>query len=581
MQDGSHADLGKIVFLLLCVLSALFLFGAYLYPFHIPPWLTFHNELAFAMFVLLGCGAVAASGQMALPHPGWWALLVGSVALHYGLWQQHDPFQQDIFIQWMVFGVVGYAALALGLSVRSHKTLLNGVVTILLVAALASVAVAAYQWMSLAERGAPWSQLLRPRGMSFIGQANNFGTLCVLGLWALAYLVYRQDGGLTRGRGFAAALAMLVLTAGVYLSGSRTAFLNVFLAPVLIGAAALAGKRRFGIWFAVPALLLAGLLLGLPWLEGWLAPSATGETVAIARSFATDSARMKLWSVAWEAIKDAPLLGHGFASFPYYYMSMSPEIGDMGGSVPMHAHNTVLDLWLTFGVPLGSVLVLVVAWAWWNAWRKNSSLPSQSLCLMCTAMLVHGLTEYPLHYGFFFWLLCFLFGVLVVQPWRNIDFLRPTRAALLWVVVTLSGVYPFWSGYAQVEDAFRMAGRDTTRNVLMAVDRVGFFGNAFYGSLLLQYKLVLLPISEQISDSELHVIESMARRLPQAELMWRVAIGHAFQGRFEQAAWWVQRICTMFPGQCSGVQAAWEQVGKNRAVWPVMPWELWRQPGRP
>ncbi len=578
MNSQHESSVAKITLLLIGLLAVLATLLAYLFPFHLLPWTTFYNEWLFALFIGLGCGWVAGHGVVRFGQPLPWVVVLLLSALHAsvvgGLWEM----RVTLVAVFLAFGVIGWLAYSLGLNLRGTWWF-NAVLTVVCLAAMVSALVAVLQWSGVVS-GANWDEgfILHSEGggrvSSNIGQANNLGTLLVLGIAVVGFAWYQTSTRSLLWR-MAALLCIAFLVLGVHLSGSRTATLNLILWPVLFFVWARWHRAKWP-WLALlPAVLLGLLALLMPPLIDWwgLFP------VQDARSLVSDGNRPRLWMMVLRAIGEEPWLGHGFGAVANAHLRLAPEVGAFDYSIAQHAHNTVLDMWVIFGLPLGTLIVGGVVWMWVRAWLKCQSAAEQFIWLMATAMLVHAMLEYPLHYGFFFWLLCLLLGALGAKEWKVLHIRHAVPASMAWLAVFMAVAVPVWHAYVQTESfytAYRQRGAQATHQML--TDLTPSLGRALYPELYVRLYWFTMPMSnvEILRGEDLAALERETLRYPLPTLGWRVAFAQAARGNVEQATWWAERMCRMFdPRVCASAAEEWMRRGAENPKWPALPWEKW------
>ena len=578
MNKPQTNSIAKIFLLLVGMFALLTLLLAYLFPFHLLPWTTFYNEWLFAVFVGLGLAWTVAHGQLRLSQLAPWAVVLLLLGLHVWAVTGVQPAQRTLGVVVLMFGLMGWLAYNLGLNLRGtwwFKVVL-GVVWL---AAMASAVVALLQWSGVVS-GANWDPgfILYSEGggrvSSNIGQANNLGTLLVLGMGVVGFAWYQTAQRLPLWR-VAALLSMALLVLGVYFSGSRTATLNLVLWPVLFFVWP-RWRRAQWPWLALfPVALLGVLQLAMPPLIDWLGLFPVQE----ARSLVSDGNRPRLWMMVLTAIGEQPWLGHGFGAVANAHLRLSPEFGAFDLTIAQHAHNTVLDMWAIFGLPLGTLVVGGVVWMWVRAWLKSQSVAEQFIWLMATAMLVHAMLEYPLHYGFFFWLLCLLLGALGAKEWKVINIRHAVPASMAWLAVFMAVAVPVWHAYVQTESlytAYRQRGPEATHQLLKQLPPT--LGETLYPELYERLRWATLPMDDVLvlNEERLAALEQQASRYPLPTLGWRVAFAQAARGNAEQATWWAERMCRMFdPRVCASAAEEWIRRGAENPKWPALPWEKW------
>ena len=186
-------------------------------------------------------------------------------------------------------------------------------------------------------------------------QTGVLATLIIVTLYARC-----DSGDLSRAfkiTAIAVALATLVLTQSrTSLIAAGTGCMTVFLL-----------RSR---WHAalIPLLVCLGL-------AAVLAISLDSQVLAMfarsgdAEELLTGTGRSFIWDLSWSLIKKAPLLGYGYSStFKLFMEEAYLLVGDVGVYIFPHAHNLVLQLWLSGGVialalfalPVCSVIVIAI-----------------------------------------------------------------------------------------------------------------------------------------------------------------------------------------------------------------------------
>jgi O-antigen ligase len=556
---------------------------SYIFPFHLVPWATFYNEWLFALAVGAGSTVVmlrSLGHDAVVSHPlPWGGILLLSVA-QAGWLGFNVPMHSTGLLVSCLFVLVGWLAYTLGRNLFLQGWL-SAVLNVLLCAALVSAAIAALQWAGVLEALQGLEGYIRSteaggRAPSNIGQANNLGTLLVVGCWVVAYAWNARPRNLWWQ--VLAVLAMGLLTLAMHASGSRTAFLNLALAPVLLFCWTRWRRQPFAWQVLVPLLWWGIWFLVLPYVSEVL-----GLVLPEARSMASDNARPRLWLMVFTAVAEQPWLGYGFGGMSNVHLQFSSEYGNFDDRIATSAHNIVLDMWVTFGVVLGSAIVGFFVWLWVRAWLACKTSADQFVWLMATAMIVHAMLEYPLHYGFFFWLLCLLLGALGGKPWKTVTVKRPLLAATLWLMVFGAGAYTVWSAYVDTESMYtlyRQQGATAAQKALH--QQRDSMGAKLYPELHARLYWLTTPMDEvsHLTDEQLTALENEARYYPLPMLGWRVAFAQAYRGNAEQAAWWAERMCKMFdPQVCASAQQEWLRRGEAVPGWPVLPWKSWVKDG--
>lgn len=148
-------------------------------------------------------------------------------------------------------------------------------------------------------------------------------------------------------------------------------------------------------------LKLAPILVGVVAIMFVIQFRATGIDRLLSMSFAEDP-RAQFWPILRQIATDFAPIGSGFGSFdPVFRSYEPPEL--LGRTYLNHAHNDLLELFITAGVP--GILILGLAMFWWvsrslAAFRSGAHSRSRNLARLGSAMLLimflSSLVDYPL-----------------------------------------------------------------------------------------------------------------------------------------------------------------------------------------
>ncbi len=208
--------------------------------------------------------------------------------------------------------------------------------------------------------------------------------LCLAaGLWGVA------SSPLTR----AALAAMLGLGSLLLL---LTASRNGWGAGGLALLMGLALRRCWGGMALLAGLGLASLAAALDW-PGWRAvvPSLIWSRLADtfdpqAPHFSSTTNRLDAWRFALQMVRERPLTGWGWQSFPALYNAQDPP--ELLG----HCHNLYLHLAAEGGIPLLVGYLALWGWIWvrgWQAWRCSQDGVLLGVLLALTAFFAAGLLD--------------------------------------------------------------------------------------------------------------------------------------------------------------------------------------------
>lgn len=191
-------------------------------------------------------------------------------------------------------------------------------------------------------------------GHPFLGQSNAFATALVFFVPVFVAYARWADSGAAR---LAATLCLVALLA----TFSRGAALALLLAMAVYALYTFRGapRRPFGRWIPAAAMGLVALAVSVgfaafnPELAELIVESRLGEE--------SIAARLDILQVAADKISARPLLGYGAGA-----------AGQLDVDISSGVHNTYVELFVSYGVPLGTVVslcLLLLAHAY-SRWRK-------------------------------------------------------------------------------------------------------------------------------------------------------------------------------------------------------------------
>jgi O-antigen ligase len=196
---------------------------------------------------------------------------------------------------------------------------------------------------------------------------------------------------------------MTLTVLGITLSGSRTGLIGV----VVLAVWGLLDRRlsRFSRGLLLAAPLLCAASVGLT--SWWADLQGVALIGAAARVGQADlsSSRFAIWRDALALIQAQPWLGVGFGEFNFAW-TLTP-LPNRPTEFFDHTHNLPLQLAAELGLPLAGLVLGLLVWSLWQAWRHCSALsdetgaPMRAAFVMVLMMALHSLLEYPLWYAHF------------------------------------------------------------------------------------------------------------------------------------------------------------------------------------
>ena len=391
-------------------LGALLVFCAWLIPFS--------DVFQQILFVASVCFAAVLFGLNEPVEPKiLWA--IGSTMLLIALIPINDVLDKVATLAWLM---LAWVACHLGSKLRTDPLALAWLLIAIYLAAIVNSLEGLLQYFGLADALLPWVPDAYERGIAIgaVRQRNLLATLLCCGVICMVWLVE-----LRKISESLAWLSLLVLGFGFAASNSRTGALE------LAGLALLIVYFRKRIPKATFRLILGAVLL--TWAASYvlqILANLHGFGVSfLGNRFTrdTDHTRFYLWSNVVDLIAMRPWTGWGWNELKYAHYSavFGEDKVEMGGILG-HAHNLILHVAVTLGVPAAIIFSAAMGWAIYKAIqnivaaRNTNDAPVFRQRLWAFAVLMaiglHSMLEFPLWYAGFIFITGMAMGLLSSSP---------------------------------------------------------------------------------------------------------------------------------------------------------------------
>jgi O-antigen ligase len=449
-------------------------------------------------------------------------------------------------------GMVSAATLVIAAAQRlpSAKQLELAVETFcvaLVVAGTLSSVVAILQVFAPQVTGGDWVAAATTPGRASgnLRQPNHLASVLLWGLVATAWHFERAARKSDMPKWLLGAALGAGLVFGVVLTSSRTGALGL----LLLAAWGLFDRR-----LAKPtrlALSLAPLLYAAMWwlVDAFMAVEVGTGFAGTQRLHEADpsSSRFAIWSNTIELIRMHPWTGVGMGNFNFAW-----TLTEFSHRRPVaffdHTHNLPLQLWVELGLPLGTLVLALLGYALWRAFRATAEAPDAQTALTqrCAFMIVllamlHSMVEYPLWYAHFLFPVAFCWGVCLARPRAAGEAADPAPRRLRAHRLTgVAGIALLVGGLVMVWDYWRVvpifappANAAPLGERIAAGQRSWFFAHHADYALVTTYR----EPTRRLEDFRRPVHLLLDARLMQA---WAEALAAA--GEVDRARWVAQRL---------------------------------------
>lgn len=533
---------------------------SFLLSFHALPWGSAHSEsLAFLAVLVWGWSSLGRNASKLRLNTPIKALLAVELVIALQYASGYIVFGGDALML-LIYTHLCITTLVVAQEGAGNAVWARALALTLLVAALASALIALAQalWVwTDSEWIFPHSGFRRPGAN--IGQPNHLGTLLLMGAASLMYL----DQRLNVSR-ITTVLLSLVLLLGMAIVESRTCLLGAF-GLCLWWAIR---SRIFGDtsrWPWVLGAVLTLILLVAVWPpfishihEPGTAPSLSqGATINVAAG-----SRFVVWPQLWQAAWLNPYLGWGLGNVSAAHNAVlhTYSVADPY----TYAHNIVLDMAISMGLPLtGLALWAVGVWVWR---RVNSvkSLESWYAVAVLIPFAIHSLLEYPFAYAYF--LIPAMLAIAQLEQHNTIHAgVVISRKALAGSLIVFSGVLGLMAvEYLGIEEDFRVARFEALK---VGQTPAGYERPQII--LLTQLKALVMATRMEahpdMSDEDIALFRSVALRFPLVPTLSHYALSLALNGNPQEAIRQLKVIRALYgEGQYVKIRDSWIELANAK-----------------
>lgn len=533
-------------------LGTLVLVLAWMAPGHYVPWSSFQQQALFAAGALfVGLAAFRSSlGSVIVPGPAIAMSLLAMVPLI-----QHAvglvEFRSDAVLSATFLLATALAVtVAFRLTCCSTAGFLDRLLATLLIAAMASTAIALWQWLRLPESA--WIAELPPGGSPFgnVAQPNHLATLIAMGIMAIGYFFEK-----CRISKATAGLLLIVLGWGLVMTQSRTGWLFVALFVVWF----ITHRRRLALRTA-PSVVAGAVVLFTVGVWSWapLNDTLLLTSPAPIEDRMTTGLRPLHWQTLWDAALRSPWIGYGWGQVVLAQQAAALDHPPSGEWL-QQSHNHALDLLIYNGLPLGVIILGGIVWWLIRQLRACRSIEQWVLLGALGAMLLHAMVEFPFDYLYFALSAGFMVGALeALAPVARRAVVAPGWSFALTLVLAFVMLSWVTLEYLKVESA--------TRQLRFVMLRIGLdkVPEAPVPEVWLLdqprdfHRFLLTPARRNMTLDELEEFRRNVERQPGAPAMLRYALAAGLNNRPEEAERILGLLCRMHPPKrCSEGRDSW------------------------
>lgn len=437
------------------------------------------------------------------------------------------------------------------------------------IAAVASVGLVVGSWVDIVPNGI--NDLMSMgyfggRHYANIGQPNLLATFLLWGVLAGLWAYTRKYIGFT-----VAMIYCIYLLVGLVLTASRTGYVaGILVILFVIYSSRLRSKalRNLVICLAVAYIFLPEVIRFLE--INLLQNTQSGDYV---RGVAKGEVRLTAWRLFFEAALAQPWFGYGLTEATNAQIKVAeayPHLQALFG----HTHNIALDLIIWLGLPLAMCVIVIMTWWAWTTFISLRNQEDLVIYLFLVVFAVHAMLELPHQYASFLIPVGLFIGIISRRTSRGWVFKKPRY--IIFVVWILSG---FWlcatvQEYFRIEVSYNMLRYERAGLVYPQTDAPKIPNVYFLNHFKTFIEVARSRPSANMSEKELASREKITRAFPSAGAMFELSRAYALNGRYQEAEYWLKRICPMSSkSECMSLKDTWTKIQVQdgnvyRIAWP-------------
>jgi O-antigen ligase len=547
---------------------------AWLQPLHVPPWVSWHNELLAAAALLFLCAAALfqsrkpTTGRVWMPTSTLPLFLIMAVAL--------AQRATGVIAYWGSFWVVafygtaaamaaalGYAAMGVGGDGHQpqgspsdrNSVVLSAVAKAVLTAGLIQLFIVYSQAFGLWE-GSDWiaRSAYQTRGTGNLAQPNQAALLFLMAIASASYL-WRSAPVHSM-----APAAVALLATGLATTGSRSGLVGFCALAVWWAYAGHRHSRRTrGVTAIAAIFVLTAMYAAWPHVATayWLAPA---EGVSL-----TTSGRLGIWSQLLDAVSRHPWRGWGVLQVAEAQSAVAGNYAFVMAST--YSHNFWLDVALWAGLP-AAALLLVMSCVWIARRMRRSYPPDAWYCIaLALPVALQSMTEFPYAYTYFLLPFFFALGALDASLGIRRGFAVGRRAAIAVLVLLTAGGAWAVAEYTKIEDGFRVVRFEALRvgKVPEGYENPPVFVLTQLGALLDGTRIQPAP---SMAAKDIETLRNVAMLYPWAPAKFRYLVALALNGQRDEARRQL-RVIRVMHGEAA-YTGALERLAEMSATFPAL-----------
>jgi hypothetical protein len=274
-----------------------------------------------------------------------------------------------------------------------------------------------------------------------------------------------------------------------------------------------------------------------------------------------------MWAAMGDAILRQPWFGYGVGQGVMAQMAVALQHGNLIFTYS-YAHNLIIDLWVWFGLPIGSVLAIAgLAWVVWLS-RHLADGRDGALLLAVVVLCNHALFEMPLYYAYFLLPLGMLIGVLQARAGQR-TVITVSRRGALTALATLSVAWAVLvRDYAELESSYRKL--ELTWHRIELSEPVRTPSLWMLDQWAAYFDAMLREPQADTAPADWTRLEQSFMVYPTPRGFWRLATTLTLNQQPERASQWLLRSCKA--GDCSSLKVIWTRLHQTDPRYQAVPW---------